>query len=130
MAVDFVLIAENAVVNIAHLRAHRMSNNAFNAVAAECAFCGDSFGEFGDFVLISADIGVDVVGEFLFAATVTDGEFETSVFHFAGVDPLCAAFAHYTDAGHIDEDVGGSFLKPIKRTVESIFEESKIETDV
>ena len=107
-----------------------MSNNAFYAVAAECAFCGDSFGEFGDFVLISADIGVDVVGEFLFAATVTDGEFKTSVFHFAGVDPLCAAFAHNAYAGHIDEDVGGSFLKPIKRTVESIFEESKIETDV
>ena len=62
--------------------------------------------------------------------TITETEFDTHVVHRTGVHPLGRAFTHRSDTVHENEDVLGLFVVPIKRTVEGLFEEGEVKTNI
>ena len=77
------------------------------------------------------DVRRDIVFETAFSlVAVTQLELNTHIIDRTRVHPLRCAFTHHTDTGHEHEDVFRLFIEPVERTVERLFEEREIETDV
>ena len=130
MVVYLLLTLENTVIHIADLCTHRMTYHTFHAIATKGSFSCYCTGETSNFVAICTDIACEIVLEITDVSTIAHIEFNTLIFHLASIDPLVAAFAHHTNARHIDQNVLRLFVVPLERTIEGIVEKAEIKTKV
>ena len=108
-----------------------MSDDALYTITTECTIGCNSSWQCSNLVAIRRDVGCDIIFQAkVCLVAVTDVELETTVFHLTCINPLRTTFTHYGNTRHIDEDILCLLEVPVKVTIQSIAEESEVETKV
>ena len=130
MVVNLCLTLEYAVIDITHLSTHWMTNNTLHAISAKGSISSNGLRNLCNLVAIGSDVTSNVILEITNLATIADVELNTLVEHLASINPLATSFTHNTDTWHIHQNVLSFLVIPFKRTIESVAEETKVETEV
>lgn len=108
-----------------------MSDDIHYPVTAEVTGRSYFTGNEQDFVAIQSEIGIYIITQSESSlVAIAQVEFETFVFHRAGIPPLTATFAKNSDVRGFNQNVCRFLVVVFGRAIQSLVEQAEVNTDV